>query len=169
MSPGYLILIVYACMVLFTAVCEIRQRMLKARCKRAFASGAVEFAAKFWNAHLRNHFGIKDFDSKRERFVFSIRSQLAAAYARTGEFPDIGVFYYDRRCYGVDNLIWSAMYSAGIVQGFNRDIDHCNLSRTGMMMITLESVHLSTGAGETGDRIWSSEEGALNGVVVSAA
>lgn len=152
----------------FIAVCVwivaqlLHRRRVSARYDAAYDSAAVGFAVGYWAGALRK--ARPDLDDDRERrFTGTLRRRLAAAYAATEAFPDIGVFYFAPHNYGACPLLWAALDAAGLVHPLNRDLAHHHFRGDGRMRITLESVILeesvmSFGAGTR--TLWPLQEGA---------
>lgn len=165
----YLPVMLIGAAILFWLICAIRRRLHQGRFDRALKSDAVRYVVNFWSTHLRNHYQVADFEIQRSRFVMVLRNKLAQAYASTGAFPDIGVFYHRPHCYGVDDLIWSAMHTVGIVTGINRDIDEHHLTTSGRMKIAFDEVRMKSFTDAEDTVLWTAEKQYGSAVVAGAA
>ena len=157
-----ILLLVIVGVVLWWIAQFLHRRRVCARYSLAYDSEAVGVAVGYWTGSLRKaHPDVED--TREQLFAGTLRRRLAAAYAATEAFPDIGVFYFAPHNYGACPLLWAALDAIGIVHPSNRDLAHHHFRGDGRMRITLESVILeesvmSFGAG-TRTR-WPLQEGA---------
>ncbi|MBY0359623.1 MAG: hypothetical protein K2W82_16580 [Candidatus Obscuribacterales bacterium] len=150
----YLPDLILVCVALACVVYLVRGYLYRRRFNQAFHSEAVKYAVKFWSVRLNDQW---DINLSRRVFAENIHFGLVQAYANTGCFPLIGVFFYGPHQYGVDDLLWSAMHGAKIVSGMNRDIDHMKLSSSGRMEISLTRVQFLHNDGPGSFDLWRAD------------
>jgi hypothetical protein len=119
-------------------------------------SPAVQAAVDFWTSKLRPCEVLSPERNQEVRQIFAstLHDALVDAYVSNGVFPAIGVFYYAPYHYGIDNLMYAALYSTGTVSPINRDIAHHHFDAWGKMEISLKRVRISNGSGE--QLVWDS-------------
>jgi len=133
------------------------------RRRQATNSPAVKAAVDYWTGRLRPH-SKEPTETAREQFRRHLYASLVEAYVATGNFADIGIFYYAPHQYGVDDIIQAALYSTGLVSVINRDISYHHFAGEGRTHISLTRSWITSGSEE--HDIWT--EGTAERAAIAA-